>query len=97
MSATTPQQNPFGEAPPPFRLDVEIHQLLSNSSAKAPTPPEPKGMSLPDPVFPQHPELLKQPGLDRPPEGARKWSPKLIYRAMNGWLFPYVKSRTLPG
>ena len=54
-------------------------------------------MTLPQPVFPRHPELLKQPGLDRPPANPRKWGAKHVYRAMNGWLFPYVKSRALAG
>src|SRR5579864_5073559 len=89
-------QIPFADAPPAFRLDVELHQLLLNSSTRPPTPPEPLGISLPEPVFPQHPELLAQPGLDKPPD-SRKWGGKDIYRAMNGWLFPYVRSRVLPG
>src|ERR1700739_504838 len=53
-------------------------------------------MTLPEPVFPLHPELLKEEGLTKPPE-TRKWGAKHVYRAMNGWLFPYVKSRVLAG
>ena len=82
--------------PPQFRIDVAIHDLLMNSSSRPPTPPEPRNLTLPEPVFPQHPELLKDPGPEFPPE-RRRWSRKDIYRAMRGWLFPYVKSRILPG
>ncbi|HTC62633.1 MAG TPA: radical SAM protein, partial [Candidatus Saccharimonadales bacterium] len=96
MSETQTSQNPFADAPPQFRLDVALHQLLTNSQAGSPPPAESKGMSLPEPVFPQHPALLKEWGLDAPPP-ERKWSGKHILRAMNGWLVPYIKSRVLPG
>jgi len=89
--------NAVADAPPPFRLDVELHQLLINSAGGPPKPPEPMGLSLPEPVFPRHPEFLKDPGPDQPPTEPRKWSGKHIYRGMNGWLFPYVRSRVLPG
>ncbi|MFB3815294.1 MAG: radical SAM/SPASM domain-containing protein [Terriglobales bacterium] len=80
---------------PKFRIDVAIHDLLTKANGK-PTPPAPKGLSLPEPVFPQHPELLDQPGPETPPE-QRKWTAPLIYRTMRGWLFPYIRSRVLPG
>jgi radical SAM protein with 4Fe4S-binding SPASM domain len=81
--------------PPKFRIDVAIHDLLINN----PKPPEPvpnRGATLPEPVFPQYPEKLKDPGPDVPPE-RRKWSADLIYRCMRGWLFPYIRSRVMPG
>jgi MoaA/NifB/PqqE/SkfB family radical SAM enzyme len=53
-------------------------------------------LTLPDPVFPQHPELLHQSGPEVLPE-KREWSRQHIYRTMRGWLFPYLKSRVLPG
>jgi MoaA/NifB/PqqE/SkfB family radical SAM enzyme len=96
MSDFQPQLTPSSLAPPPFRLDVELHQLLTGSPDKFPSPPEPKGLSLPEPVFPQYPEKLKDPGLEIPPE-KRKWTSAEIYRKMRGWLFPYVRSRVLPG
>jgi MoaA/NifB/PqqE/SkfB family radical SAM enzyme len=83
-------------APAKFRIDVAIHDLLMNSSPKPSAPAAAKGATLPEPVFPQHPEMLDDPGLEMPPEH-RKWTPKLIYRTARGWLFPYVKSRVLPG
>lgn len=92
----------------PFRLDVNLHDLLtSNTKPVTPSPlPAPpvkdKGQTLPEPVFPQHPELLAQDdnyeeNLARARAGKREWSGSLVLRAMNGWLFPYFKSRLLPG
>ena len=72
-----------------------MHDLLMNSSVR-PLPPQPQGLSLPEPPFPQRPELLKDPGPDQPLE-KRQWGPHDIYRMARGWLFPYVRSRVLPG
>jgi len=40
--------------------------------------------------------LLGTPGPDAPPE-RRHWNKEKVYRTMRGWLFPYVRSRILPG
>jgi MoaA/NifB/PqqE/SkfB family radical SAM enzyme len=53
-------------------------------------------------VFPQHPALLNQDDnyeemLALARQGKRPWTAPLVMRAMNGWLFPYVRSRVLPG
>src|SRR5271165_908537 len=79
-----------------FRIDVGLHDLLMHSSQVPPTPPEPQGATLPEPVFPQYPELLKDPGPEKLPE-KRHWTRQHIYRLMRAWLFPYVRSRVLPG
>ena len=83
-----------------FRLDVPLHSLLTQSQA----PPmglfpvgEPE--TFPAPVFPQRPDLLGP--IDEtaewcPPEN-RKWKPGQIYHAMEGWLFPYIRSRVTAG
>jgi hypothetical protein len=78
-----------------FRIDVAIHDLLMNSSER-PAPAEAKGLTLPTPVFPQFPERLSDPGPVTPLE-KRKWGAKDSYRIARGWLFPYVRSRVLPG
>jgi len=83
-------------ATPKFRIDITINDLLTTASQRPPAPLQPKGLSLPDPVFPQHPERLIDPGPDVPPE-KRKWGLQDIYRTSRGWLFPYVRSRILPG
>lgn len=88
---------------PAFRLDVSLHDLLVKRPPKPASPPQrtAEPLTLPDPVFPQHPELLGKE-VELPPRDpnspyGRRWTPALIYRALNGWLFPYVKSRVLPG
>jgi len=91
------------DAPPPFRLDVQLHDLLTKSPAPRPLlMPAAGDAKLPEPVFPQHPELLAQDdnyevNLAAARAGKRNWTAPLVYRAMNGWLFPYMKSRVLPG
>src|SRR6202043_2419149 len=82
-------------SPAKFRIDVAMHDLLMHTS-KPPVPPMSEGLELPEPRFPQYPELLKDPGPDQPPE-KRQWSGEDIYRKMRGWLFPYLRSRVLPG
>ncbi len=60
-------------------------------------------LALPTPVFPQHPELLTDDALPSDVHGApddpyaRRWTAPDVLRYMGGWLFPYVKSRVLPG
>jgi MoaA/NifB/PqqE/SkfB family radical SAM enzyme len=69
--------------------------------AGAPGPVLPKNGApekLPDPVFPQHPKLLE--GHDSeymPKNGKRRYGAPQILHTMNGWMFPYIKSRLLPG
>jgi len=79
-----------------FRIDVAIHDLLTNSNRRPPSPVEPKGLTLPQPVFPQYPDLLNDPGPATPPE-KRRWTVRDIYRTSKGWLFPYIRSRVAPG
>jgi MoaA/NifB/PqqE/SkfB family radical SAM enzyme len=89
----------------PFRLDVPLHDLLVKRPARAMAAPPPTShpKGLPDPVFPLHPELLGEadeviPDRDRNASPyQRRWTAPLVYRAMRGWLFPYIKSRVLPG
>jgi hypothetical protein len=54
------------------------------------------GMTLPEPVFPQYPEKLVNPGPEAPPDH-RDWKWPEVYRKMRGSLFPYIRSRVLPG
>lgn len=81
---------------PKFRIDVDIHNLLMHTSPEPVKPPATKGLTLPEPVFPQHPEKLSDPGPSSPREH-RDWKWPEIYRKMRGWLFPYIRSRVLPG
>jgi MoaA/NifB/PqqE/SkfB family radical SAM enzyme len=104
--STLQKREPSGnESLPPFRLDVELHDLLKSNSSPKPflvPPRSPETMTLPEPVFPQHPEIMAEEdnyeeNLQRSKEDRRHWGTGYVYRAMRGWLFPYVKSRVLPG
>jgi len=81
---------------PKFRIDVDIHDLLMDSSREPVRPAAVKGLTLPEPVFPQYPEKLLDPGPEIAPE-KRDCSLSQVYRAMRGWLFPYIRSRVVPG
>jgi len=39
-----------------FRIDTTINDLVTNSRPALPEPPTPKEATLPEPMFPQHPE-----------------------------------------
>jgi len=100
------QQTWLESAPPSFRLDVPLHDLLKKpASARpfVPSPPLAQPQKFPDPVFPQYPDLLTDQVLPVDAHGSstdpykRHWSPSLVYRALQGWMFPYFKSRLLPG
>ena len=101
----TAQEKHYGEreTPQTFRLDVPLHNLLTQPPAARPTLlPGDGGEKFPEPIFPQHPDLLAQDddyetNLARARAGKRPWSAPYVLRAMNGWLFPYLKSRVLPG
>ena len=88
---------------PSFRLDVQLHDLLKKPTARPMVPPSAQPQTLPEPIFPQHPELLasEDSGLSAHDaavcNGHRRWTAPLVLRAMRGWLFPYIKSRVLPG
>jgi MoaA/NifB/PqqE/SkfB family radical SAM enzyme len=103
MAATN---DPLSINSQPFRLDVPLHDLLTSTPGPVPSPLLPRVSgdvaSLPNPIFPQHPELLDlddnyEEMLERAWQGRRQWTRPLVMRAMEGWLFPYIRSRVLPG
>ncbi len=100
------QQKPENVEPPkPFRLDVQLHELLMKPKGRSVKLPRPstQPQTLPEPIFPQHPELLSDEDSDSAEQasndrnGRRHWTAPYILRALRGWLVPYVKSRVLPG
>ncbi len=108
QSPQTPQQNLPTIPLQPFRVDVPLHQLLQKAPEEPvhlrPAKPSAEELSLPTPVFPEQPELLHE--LDAADieahetvlrTGTRKWPPSRIWDNMTGWMFPYFKSRLLPG
>jgi MoaA/NifB/PqqE/SkfB family radical SAM enzyme len=85
-----------GSSQPAFRIDVSINDLLLRSSAQPPVPPPNRGATLPEPVYPQYPELLADPGPEVFPD-KRRWKREQILRKVRGWLVPYIRSRAMPG
>lgn len=82
----------------PFRLDVQLHELLTKPAARPTVPPSKKPEKLPEPIFPLHPELLEANDADyMPRDGKRHWTAPQIHRSMRSWMYPYFKSRLLPG
>ncbi|MGA7626399.1 MAG: radical SAM protein [Candidatus Acidiferrales bacterium] len=95
--------NPTGFIPT-HRLDVPIHQLLNKPISRVAVDRAPEGRTFPEPVFPQHPELVHD--LDEADitahetvrrTGKRHWRAGEIWENMRGWLVPYVKSRVGAG
>ncbi len=88
---------------PAFRVDVQVHDLLMKPATTPTLYPVGGHQALPEPIFPQHPELLTDEKLGLDDHGSptdpyrRRWTAPMVYHGMRGWLFPYVKSRLLPG
>src|SRR5579863_645503 len=81
-----------------FRLDVPLHNLLTQTVSRTVVPPAANPVPLPDPVFPQYPELLGDDGLGPPlPPPKRHYTAEHIARAFRGWAVPWLKSRVLSG
>ena len=81
---------------PKFRIDVAVHDLMRGPQYQKPKLVEPKGLTLPEPVFPQFPELLDDPGPAVAP-AKRPWTREQKLRKVRGWLVPYLRSRVMPG
>jgi MoaA/NifB/PqqE/SkfB family radical SAM enzyme len=83
--------------PAKFRVNAGMNELLTNPGAQLPPVRSiGDGEKLPEPVFPQFPDKLADPGPESPPE-RRQWTFDQITRASRGWLVPYLRSRFLPG
>jgi MoaA/NifB/PqqE/SkfB family radical SAM enzyme len=100
------QQETDLRSTPSFRLDVRLHDLLKQPGTARPLKlslPSAQPQTLPTPVFPQHPGLLTDEELEADKHGSpsspygRRWTVPLVFRALRGWMFPYFKSRLLPG
>jgi len=87
----------LGDPLAPLRLDAWVQRLTKNAPGRRLPPPHPLGpRTLPEPVFPRHPERLGGDD-DAPLAQDRLWTAPQIYKTMQGWLVPYLKSRVLPG
>jgi MoaA/NifB/PqqE/SkfB family radical SAM enzyme len=84
MSAAEPNKHVI----PLFRVDNRLHTFLKNSTTQ--TAPEPDvDVTLPEPVYPQRPDVMWE--TDRAFHNFKAW------RTWKGLGAPYFKSRLLPG
>jgi MoaA/NifB/PqqE/SkfB family radical SAM enzyme len=85
-----------------FRLDVRTHDSLAHGSGPTPVPKS-DALELPEPVFPQHPQMLGdvEPDPKYLPSDGNPYrirvTPFIVRRALRGWLYPYIRSRIVPG
>ena len=98
-----PSDSHSGTAVESYKLDVPLHELLMNGT-RSQVPPAKSGqpLTLPTPVFPQHPKLMEADDELYFPKGGMKdgkrhWKTEHIYRTMKGWMFPFFRSRLMPG
>ncbi|NLT66791.1 MAG: radical SAM protein [Acidobacteria bacterium] len=98
------QREPSTSHSPRFRIETETHEALT----KNPHPPTPRPRTavpetLPEPVYPQHPELRGdvEPDPKFLPTEEKPYhthvTPFILKRALRGWLYPYLRARVLPG
>lgn len=81
-----------------FRLDVSVNELLKRSDSPGhPLIPLGEPKTLPEPVFPQYPELAGENFVPHDFQKKRHFTPAHIYRQMRGWMFPWMKSRIRAG
>src|SRR5439155_16593259 len=106
MSTEVQEHQKISTKTQPFRVDVQLHDLLKNRQATRPLMPPPplaQPQELPEPLFPQHPELLTDDWLPEDEHGSpenpykRHWTASQVLYTMRGWMLPYFKSRLLPG
>ncbi len=92
-----------GDQGPRFRFDVSMHEFLTGGTKRPPLAPHGVPMTLPEPVFPQYPEKAGEVAPDPsylPKNGSpyrTRVTPHMVRRALRGWLYPYVRSRVMPG
>ncbi|MCE5309137.1 MAG: radical SAM protein [Acidobacteriales bacterium] len=86
-----------------FRVNARIHDVLMGGAKPAPLTPRGEPATLPEPVFPMFPELAGdvEPDPRLLPQGESPYrtsvTPAMVRRALRGWLYPYIRSRLLPG
>ncbi len=79
----SPQQT--DATPPPFRIDVKLHQILHKPESRPTLETAGELQTLPEPVYPQHPN---------PPLMTEREYQKLnAIRTLKTWAAPYFKSR----
>jgi hypothetical protein len=91
--ASAPEPGPPRSSLPPFRVDEQLHGLLIKPGPyPGVSPPAPASPQiLPEPAFPQHPELLSGKELPHDRHGSRanpdnrRWTAPLVFQARRGF------------
>jgi len=97
------EQKPSGTREPRYRLDVRTHDALMRSLYPPTLLSKSESLALPEPVFPQYSELRGDvaPNPKYLPSNGKSYrsriTPFILRRALRGWLYPYIRSRFLPG
>jgi MoaA/NifB/PqqE/SkfB family radical SAM enzyme len=98
------EEAPFAEKKDlSYRLDAEVHSSPTRNPELETNSPETEMTFLPEPIFPQFPQLLGDVEPEKkflPSNGSHyrtRITPAMLRRAFRGWLYPYVRSRLLPG
>ncbi len=100
MQGNEPQQ--ICKKEPRYRIETQIHDSLTQGSKPAALFPD-ESPALPEPVYPQRPELCGDvdPNPKYLPSGGNPYrtriNPFILKRGLRGWLYPYLRSRILPG
>ncbi len=81
------QTQDTGTSASPFRVDVELHELLAEPKTRPTMAPAVAAQTLPDPIFPQHPKG------DGEELSESKYQNLNALRTARSWAIPYVKSR----
>lgn len=88
------------DTPQTHRISDSLNtELMTGQRSRVPSPRGGILQTLPTPVFPARPELFNADDARFLPKPGQKrhWKAPEIYRAMRGWMFPFFKSRLLPG
>lgn len=92
--------SPTAEEAVSYRLDSSLNStLMQGQRSRVPASPDGKLQVLPEPEFPQNTDLFMSDDERFLPRAGEKrhWAWPQIYHAMQGWMFPFFKSRLLPG
>ncbi|MCC6366091.1 MAG: radical SAM protein [Bryobacterales bacterium] len=97
------QTQPMKQNGNKFRLDVATHELLVGGRKRSSLLPAGEPLTLPDAVFPRFPEKVGnvEPDPKYLPNDENPYRPRvtagMVRRGLRGWLYPYVRSRVMPG
>jgi MoaA/NifB/PqqE/SkfB family radical SAM enzyme len=93
----------FDKNEPHYQLAEQVHGSPTCDHRCASCLPDSGTLSFPEPVFPQFPKLLGDidPETKFLPSNGNNYRTRItssiLRRAFRGWLYPYVRSRILPG